>query len=69
MASRGLMRNCQKVVDIIRKEKSISTEKLMDLANISISWLDKNRKFLLYKYHDIQYGQGQWKAIQVEEVK
>lgn len=68
MASRGLLRNCNKVINSIKKAGNISTYNLMDETDLSLSWFEKNRGYLLHKFSYISYEKGMWTYHKEENV-
>jgi len=59
MASRGLMRNINKITEKLKKNRKMSTYNLMDETDLSQSWFEKNRGYILHKFSFISYTPGQ----------
>lgn len=70
MTTRGEMKKMNRLVETIRKNGSINKIQLVIASDISNSYYEKLKPFILALFQDIDYDKTTqtWHAIQIEDV-
>lgn len=60
-------KSIDKIAKLIRKEKVVDIVKFCDMLDLSPSTFYNYRKFVVARYHDIVYENGEFRVIESKE--
>ena len=66
---RNMFKSIDRIAREVRKRKRLDIVTFCDVLDLSPSSFYNYRKFVIGKYHDIIYENGEFIAIETEEVK
>jgi len=64
---RNMHKSIDKIAKLVRKEKVVDIVKFCDMLDLSPSTFYNYRKFVIARYHDIIYENGEFKLIKSTE--
>jgi len=65
---RNMHKSIDKIAQLIRKEKVVDIVKFCDMLDLSPSTFYNYRKFVVARYHDIIYENGEFRVIKVKDM-
>lgn len=63
-----MAKTIDKIARLVRKEKRVDIVKFCDLLDMSPSSFYNYRKFVVARYHDIVYENGEFIALETQEI-
>ena len=65
---RNMSKSIDKIAKLVRKEKRVDVVKFCDMLDLSPSSFYNYRKFVISRYHDIIYENGEFIALESEVI-
>jgi len=65
---RNMAKSIDRIAKLVRNEKRVDVVKFCNMLNLSPSSFYNYRKFVVDRYHDIIYENGEFVLIETEEI-